>query len=72
MKGYYKKYSITKADGRPCDPDAEYFVLRLDTDPAARAALRTYAEACGNPVLKEELLARLAYYENTALGESDA
>jgi len=31
MKGLYNKYHITKADGTDCDPDAEYFVLRLDS-----------------------------------------
>lgn len=39
----YKKYHITKNSGQPADPDAQYFVLRLDTDPAARKALRAYA-----------------------------
>ena len=39
----YGKYDIKKANGQPTDPKAEYFVLRLDTDPAARAAMLTYA-----------------------------
>ena len=39
----YNKYHITKNNGKPTDTDAQYFVLRLDTDPAAREALRTYA-----------------------------
>lgn len=43
--GVYQKYKITKADGSPVDPEATYFVLRLDTDPAARAAARRYVDA---------------------------
>lgn len=48
--GLIGKYHITKADGRPVDPGAEYFVLRLDDgggDPvhvaACRHAVITYA-----------------------------
>lgn len=43
------KYKITKSDGSPIDPDARYFVLRLD-DPkrpdnkAARKALVAYVK----------------------------
>lgn len=40
----YKKYKITKSSGEPVDPNAQYFVLRIDTDPAARAALLAYAD----------------------------
>lgn len=39
----YGKYHIAKADGSPIDPNAKYFVLRIDTDQAAREALKTYA-----------------------------
>jgi len=28
--GLKPKYKITHADGTPCDPNAQYFVLRLD------------------------------------------
>jgi len=41
--GLYGKYRIAKADGSPTDPGAQYFVLRIDTDQAARMALFTYA-----------------------------
>lgn len=43
MKGLFKKYVIAKADGSPVDPDAVYFVLRLDTDPHAEVAAEAYA-----------------------------
>ena len=44
-KGLFKKYVITKADGSPVSLDAQYFVLRLDTDVHAREAMRTYVES---------------------------
>lgn len=49
-KGLHKRYRVEKLDG-PTDPDAEYFVLRLDdggSDPkhiaACRKALLVYAD----------------------------
>ena len=41
--GLYGKYIIRKADGSRVDPKADYFVLRLDTDPAARRAALEYS-----------------------------
>ena len=41
MKGYYKKYWVTKKEGQT-DPEAEYFLLRLDTDADARRAAAKY------------------------------
>ncbi|MHC4617411.1 MAG: hypothetical protein ACYTEQ_06625 [Planctomycetota bacterium] len=43
-KGLYDKYRVEKVD-KPTDADAQYFVLRVDTDPHARAALRAYADS---------------------------
>lgn len=47
--GLHRRYIVTKADGTPCDPDAFYFVLRLDSGgddkqhiKACRAAARAY------------------------------
>lgn len=40
----YEKYVITKRDGSPIDSEAQYFVLRLDSDGCARAAARAYAD----------------------------
>jgi hypothetical protein len=45
QRGVYGKYKIEKADGSPVDPEAVYFVLRVDTDAAARTALRAYCRA---------------------------
>ncbi len=43
--GLDRKYIITKTSGKPIDPEAEYFVLRLDEDPHARVALAAYAQS---------------------------
>ena len=51
MEGYKQgglkpnKYIIEKSSGEPLDVGAEYFVLRVDVDPHARKALRTYMES---------------------------
>ena len=42
MSQLFNKYTITKTDGSPVDPHAQYFVLRLDTDPHAREAMMAY------------------------------
>ena len=59
--GLYGKYIITKADGSPVAPEADYFVLRLDTDKCARHALRIYANNIegANPELAADLRRRL-------------
>ncbi len=67
-KGWYRKYVIAKANGSPIDPEADYFVLRLDTDPAARAAAREYATNCGNHQLRVDLFGRCQQHGN--LGEA--
>ena len=65
--GLHLKYYITKVDGTPVDPDAEYFLLRLDeksTDlrhvNACRQAVCTYANAIQEffPELAKDLLNR--------------
>jgi len=43
MKKLYRKFEIQKTNGDPVDPLAQYFVLRIDTDYAARVALLAYA-----------------------------
>jgi hypothetical protein len=65
QKGLINKYYVCKADGRECDPNAEYFVLRLDdgsTDPkhveACRQAVLCYAEGIKDhlPQLHKDLV----------------
>ena len=43
MGDLYNKYIIKKSDGSDVDPNAMYFVLRLDSDAHARTALMAYA-----------------------------
>ncbi len=64
-RGLYGKYIIGKANGEPVDPDADYFVLRLDTDPAARRAALAYSNDIQreNPELAFDLLDRVSRYE---------
>ena len=44
MDKLYDKYVIAKSDGSAIDPEAQYFVLRLDSDVCARSAARLYAK----------------------------
>ncbi len=45
---FEKKYIISKANGDSTDPNADYFILRLDKDPNARTALVAYANSVRN------------------------
>ena len=44
--GLYEKYNLRHNDGSAVSDDAIYFVLRLDTDWCARAAVQTYIASC--------------------------
>jgi hypothetical protein len=52
FKGLYHKYDVVKKDGKVV---SNFFVLRPDRDPAARAALITYAQVTDNTILKDEI-----------------
>jgi len=70
MKGLYQKYIIQKADGTPIDLNADYFVLRLDTDKYAREALKFYGSAIyqDNPELAYDIFRKLnCYWEKEQL-----
>ena len=69
-QGLFGKYIIKKADGSPVDPDACYFVLRLDTDPAAQIAVRAYAEATDNEELAEQIKRAQAEAQIYALSQA--
>ena len=43
MSNLFNKYKIEKQDGSLVDPQAQYFILRIDTDPHARYAGYAYA-----------------------------
>ena len=52
MSGLKHKYNLTKADGRPVDPEGVYFVLKLNSKDkehakASREAALTYAAYVG-------------------------
>lgn len=53
--GLYNKYRIAKSNGDPIDPEARYFLLRYDKDPAALKALETYAKETTNANLAADL-----------------
>lgn len=55
-RGLHKKYNVRRQDGNT-EPEAEYLVLRLDTDKHARAAAFEYAKACegDNPELAQDI-----------------
>lgn len=69
FRGLYRKYIIAKADGSPMDPNADYFVLRLDTDQAARGAARNYANRIvgDNPLFAQELRDRVDEHSQKAI-----
>lgn len=59
-EGLYEKYLVKKLEG-PTDQKAFYFVLRLDTDEAARAAAMIYADLISetDPLLSADLITKL-------------
>ena len=62
QRGLYGKYVVTKADGSPTDPDAEYLVLRLDAGEhvaACRRAALTFSSWVrdANPQLADDIAA---------------
>lgn len=46
-KGLHAKYVISKTNGMPVDPEAEYFVLRLDDQ-----GDKEHVEACRTAILE--------------------
>jgi hypothetical protein len=65
MQGLYRKYIITKADGSLVDPKAQYLVLRLDTDKAARVAAMMYADGIAQE--KPELAADIRMWVDACI-----
>ena len=54
-------WTLSKPIFEDVDPEAVYFVLRLDTDPHARAAAREYARSVKdeNPEFAEDILKKI-------------
>ncbi len=71
-KGFYDKYDVVKKDGNT-DPDADYFVLRLDNDQHARIAAYHYALSVkdDNPNLAFDLQRKIIKYERNGDKRSD-
>lgn len=72
-RGIYRKYKVTRTDGSSRKGKkherCSYFVLDLDHDPFAAAALKAYAEACRetHPQLAREIEASLNLPGKTTL-----
>lgn len=45
MPGLFKKFNVSRADGKPERENAAYFVLDVANDPHAREAFYAYAES---------------------------
>ena len=71
--GLYQKYVIKKRDGSEVDPEAIYFVLRLDKDFTARKVTWAYAHEIydSNPELSEDLKDLLWGIETPSLEMDD-
>jgi len=75
--GYERRYSIRKITGikngkittKAPDPEADYFVLRLDTDPHALQAIHAYALSVRivNEELSNDLMKIYRYYRGKEL-----
>lgn len=65
MQGVFRKFDVRRVDGSDAPGGkhygCEYFVLDVDHDVHAPAALRAYAQACKDthPLLSQELIAKL-------------
>jgi hypothetical protein len=78
MTRLFNKYKIEKKDGSPVDHDAQYFVLRLDTDVAARRAMLEYSRWTDTELkydiliwllsINPEMIDDLMYHEKETLG----
>lgn len=67
------KYIIKKTDGTLIDPEAWYFVLRVDTDVHAQKAAMEYAKSVRfeDPKLSEELMDTVMSYSKETLHTSE-
>lgn len=68
-KGLYQKYIVTKTNGKPLDPEAEFIVLRIDGGQyvdACRVGAAAFAEAVRplNEILAHDIRRRLEDFWN--------
>lgn len=66
MANIFDKYIVQKSDGSPINPNAQYFVLRIDTDPAARKAALRYSSYISqtDPDFADEIFQWVMQFEN--------
>ena len=71
--GYYGKFRVEKGDGSEIDPNADYFVLRLDTDRHARKAIIAYAQSIWGEdhELAVKLMQKVQWYEDQPTKEGE-
>ena len=69
MDGLKQKYFMFKVDGRPCDDNGDYFVLKLnsrdeDHRNASLDAISVYADSIckKNPLLADDLRKKVCKY----------
>lgn len=64
-RGLYIKYTVTRNDGSPKHRDCEYFVLDLNHDEFAIAALKKYRKKCKDkyPALAADLKEKIKQYK---------
>lgn len=69
-RGLYEKYEVKRVDGKVV-PNAKYFVLDYQNDPAAREALSQYAWSCEftRPELHKNLLDMLESLAKFRVGD---
>lgn len=69
-QGLFRKFEVERVDGR--HPNCTYFVLDLDCDPHAAAAIEAYVASCGttHPKLANDLMALLEQKQKESLSWS--
>jgi hypothetical protein len=70
-RGLYEKYEVKRVDGKVV-PNAKYFVLDYQNDPAAREAVSQYAWSCefSRPELHKNLLDMLESLAKFRVGDT--
>jgi hypothetical protein len=71
-KGLYGKYEIKKANGKPLDSEAKYFVLRYDKDPHAKKALEAYANSISDENYKLAMEIRAEIFPELCEGDNSS
>lgn len=64
-RGLYHKFHVSRTDQSPAHLDCDYYVLDMDHDPHALAAIRAYIQSCEKdfPILAADLRIKEAQME---------